>query len=111
MLETYRKAGVDLSDNLRDAPDHIAAEVEFIYFLVFKEIGALKNSNIETTLGFLEKQRAFLSEHPGAWVFDFVDSIEEKAETDFYKNLARATNAFLKQELDHLEEFHLAQAS
>jgi len=111
LLETYRNAGVDLSDNFRDAPDHIAAELEFMYFLVFKEIEALENSDIETTLGFLEKQRAFLRKHLGAWVFDFADSTEEKAETAFYKNLAKATNAFLKQELDHLEEFHLAQAS
>jgi len=111
LLEIYRHAGVDLSDNFRDAPDHVTAELEFMYFLVFKEIEALENSDIETTLGFLEKQRAFLRKHLGAWVFEFADTIEEKAETDFYKNLARATNAFLKQELDHLEEFHLAQAS
>jgi len=44
-------------------------------------------------------------------VFEFADSIEEKAATDFYKNLARATKAFMKEELNYLEEFHLAQAS
>jgi len=110
LLETYRKAGVDLSANFRDAPDHIAAELEFMYFLVFKEVEALENSDIERTFGFLEKQRAFLREHLGAWVFDFAGSIEEKSKTDFYKNLARATKTFVKQELDYLEEFHLAQA-
>jgi TorA maturation chaperone TorD len=111
LLETYRNAGVDLSDNFRDAPDHIAAELEFMYFLVFKEVEALENSDIETTLGFLEKQRAFLRQHLGAWVFDFADSIEKNAETGFYKNLARATKAYVKQELNHLEKFHLARAS
>jgi TorA maturation chaperone TorD len=110
LLETYRHAGVDLSDNFRDVPDHIAAELEFMYFLVFKEVEALENSDIETTFGFLEKQRAFLRQHLGVWVFDFAGSIEEKSKTDFYKNLARATKAFVKQELDYLEEFHLAQA-
>jgi len=111
LQERYRRAGVDLSDNFRDAPDHIAAELEFMYFLVFKEVEALENSDIETTFGFLEKQRAFLKQHLGTWVFEFADSIEEKAATDFYKNLARATKAFMKEELDYLEEFHLAQAS
>lgn len=111
LLETYRESGVDLSANFRDAPDHIAAELEFMYFLVFKEVEALKNSDIETTINFLEKQRAFLRQHLGIWVFEFADSIEEKAATDFYKNLARATKAFMKEELDYLEEFHLAQAS
>jgi len=110
LLEKYRESGVDLSANFRDAPDHIAAELEFMYFLVFKEVEALENSDIETTFGFLEKQRAFLKQHLGAWVFEFADSIEEKAATDFYKNLARATKAFMKEELNYLEEFHLAQA-
>jgi TorA maturation chaperone TorD len=111
LLETYRNAGVDLSDNFRDAPDHIAAELEFMYFLVFKEVEALENSDIERTFGFLEKQRAFLRQHLGAWVFDFADSLEKNAETGFYKSLAGATKAFMKEELDYLEEFHLAQAS
>ena len=104
LLETYRNAGVDLSDNFRDAPDHIAAELEFMYFLIFKEIQALENSDVDTTIDYLEKQRAFLREHLGAWVFDFADIIEKKAETDFYKNLARATRAFIEQHWDELSD-------
>ena len=107
----YRGEGVDVSADFRDPPDHIAAELEFMYFLVFKEIQALENSEVDTVIDYLEKQRAFLNEHLGAWVFDFADSIEEKAETNFYKNMARATKAYMKQELDYLEEFNLAQAS
>ena len=110
LLETYRNAGVDLSDNFRDAPDHIAAELEFMYFLVFKEIEALENSDIDTTLGFLEKQRAFLKQHLGAWVFEFADTIEEKAETDFYKNLARVTKAFIEQNFDELLDLFATEA-
>jgi TorA maturation chaperone TorD len=98
--ERYRRAGVELSDNFRDVPDHIAAELEFMYFLIFKEIQALENSDVDTAIDYLEKQRAFLREHLGAWVFDFADSIEENAETDFYKNLARATKAFIEQNFD-----------
>jgi TorA maturation chaperone TorD len=111
LLETHRHAEIDLSDNFRDAPDHIAAELEFMYFLVFKEVEALENSDIERTFGFLEKQRAFLRQHLGAWVFDFADSLEKNAKTGFYKSLAGATKASMKEELDYLEEFHLAQAS
>lgn len=100
--DRYRKAGVELSDNFRDVPDHIAAELEFMYFLVFKEIQALENSDVDTTIDYFEKQRAFLSEHLGTWVFNFADSIEKEAETEFYKNLARATRAFIEQHLDEL---------
>ena len=105
--ERYRKAGVELSDNFRDVPDHIAAELEFMYLLVFKEIQALENSDVDTTIDYFEKQRSFLSEHLGAWAFEFADSIEKEAETEFYKNLARVTKAFVRQDLDYLSDLPL----
>ena len=100
----YREAGLDISTDFRNPPDHIAAELEFMYFLIFKQVEAIRNSDIETTLNFIEKQRAFLREHLGAWVFDFADITEEKAETDFYKNLARATKTFIEQNFDELSD-------
>ncbi|NIQ91170.1 MAG: hypothetical protein GWN93_20040 [Deltaproteobacteria bacterium] len=106
----YREAGLDISNDFRNPPDHIAAELEFMYFLILKEIEAIRNSDIETTLSFIEKQRAFLRENLGSWVFEFTDTIEEKAETDFYKNLARATKAFVRQDLDYLSELPLLGA-
>jgi TorA maturation chaperone TorD len=106
----YRKAGVELSDNFRDVPDHIAAELEFMYLLVFKEIQALENSDVDTTIDYFEKQRSFLSEHLGAWVFEFADSTEKEAETEFYKNLARATKVFVRQDLDYLSDLPLLEA-
>ena len=106
----YREAGLDISSDFRNPPDHIAAELEFMYFLIFKEVEAIGNSDIETTLSFIEKQRAFLREYLGTWVFDFTDIIEEKAETDFYKNLARATKAFVEQNFADLSDLSETEA-
>jgi len=106
----YREEGLDTSTDFRDPPDHITAELEFMYFLILKETEAIGNSDIETTLRFIEKQRAFLREHLGAWVFDFAESIEEKAETAFYKDLARATKAFIEQNFDELLDLSASEA-
>ena len=106
----YREAGLDISSDFRHPPGHIAAELEFMYFLILKEIEAIRNSDIETTLSFMEKQRAFLKENLGPWVFEFTDTTEEKAETDFYKNLARATRAFIEQHVDELSDIFAAEA-
>jgi TorA maturation chaperone TorD len=106
----YREAGLDISNDFRNPPDHIAAELEFMYFLILKEIEAIGNSDIETTVNFLEKQRAFLRENLGAWVFEFADTIEEKAETDFYRNLAKATKAFIEQHVDELSDIFATEA-
>ena len=93
----YREAGLDTANNFKDAPDHIGAELEFMYYLIFKEIDAFANSDMETTINFIQKQKFFLEDHLMAWVPEFAGNIVEHAETLFYQNLAKTTKAFLKE--------------
>jgi len=93
----YREEGLDTAKNFKDAPDHIAAELEFMYYLIFKEIEAFSDSDIETAIDFIQKQKCFLESHLLAWIPEFVGNIIENAETWFYQNLAKATEIFLKE--------------
>jgi TorA maturation chaperone TorD len=93
----YREAGLDTASRFKDAPDHIAAELEFMYYLIFKEVEAFAKANIETAIGFIHQQKSFLEAHLMAWVPEFAANIIEHAETGFYQNLARATEALLKK--------------
>jgi TorA maturation chaperone TorD len=93
----YREAGLDTAKNFKDAPDHISAELEFMYYLIFKEIEAFSNTDIESAIGFIQKQRSFLEGHLMAWVPEFAKSIIEYAENPFYPNLAKATQKFLEK--------------
>jgi TorA maturation chaperone TorD len=93
----YREAGLDIARNFKDAPDHISAELEFMYYLIFKEIEAFSNYDIETAMDYTQKQKSFLEDHLMAWVPEFVNSIIENIENPFYLNLANATEAFLKE--------------
>jgi TorA maturation chaperone TorD len=91
----YREEGLDTAKDFKDAPDHITAELEFMYYLIYKEIEAFSNSEIETALGFVQKQKYFLESHLLAWVPEFAANIIEKADTLFYQNLAKTTQTFL----------------
>jgi TorA maturation chaperone TorD len=93
----YREAGLDTAKTFKDAPDHISAELEFMYYLIFKEIEAFANSEIETAIGFIQRQKSFLEDHLMAWVPEFADCIIESAKNPFYPNLAKATSAFLNE--------------
>ena len=93
----YREAGLDTAKTFKDAPDHISAELEFMYYLIFKEVEAFASSDIETAIGFIEKQKSFLEDHLIAWVPEFASSIIENAKNSFYTNLAHATTAFLNE--------------
>ena len=93
----YRQAGLETAKNFKDAPDHITAELEFMYYLIFKEIEAFSNSHAETVIDFIQKQKSFLEDHLMAWMPEFANSIIEYAENMFYPNLAKATERFLKE--------------
>lgn len=93
----YREAGLDIG--LKEAPDHIAIELEFMYFLVFKQVEAIRDSDPENAAGYLRKQKAFLEAHLGMWVSDFASNVEANAQTEFYRNLGRSTKLFVETDM------------
>ena len=93
----YREAGLDIAKTFKDAPDHISTELEFMYYLIFKEIEAFADADIETAVGFIQRQKSFLDDHLMVWVPEFADSIMKNAENPFYPNLAQATTSFLEE--------------
>ncbi len=98
----YQEAGLEISKNFREAPDHIAAELEFMYFLIFRENEALESGDLASSLNFLELQGSFLQEHLGAWIAAFAFNVEENAETEFYQSLAKVTKLFVQKDMANL---------
>ena len=102
--EMYLEAGLDVAETFKDAPDHIAVELEFVHFLIFKAIEAMGHSGLESAMFYLVKRRAFLQNHLGAWISEFARQVEENTETHFYRNLARASKKFLQKDLEEISE-------
>lgn len=96
----YEREGLDIV--VKDAPDHISVELEFMYYLAIKEADARQNSDIEEAGRLHGQQVSFLQTHLGSWVEAFADRVEENAQTEFYKALARATRDFVLADLDRL---------
>ena len=93
----YSEEGLQV--HLKEAPDHIAIELEFMYFLISKEVEAALNYDTVNTAAYLEKQEDFLETHLGIWVSDLASNIAANAETIFYRNLARLTDSFVKEDI------------
>jgi len=96
----YREVGLGTAPGFNDAPDHIAAELEFMHFLVIKELEAHTGGDLVRAQHFRQKQRAFLERHLAAWAPDFASSVEEQAQTRFYQDLAAATRLFIESDFD-----------
>ena len=97
-----RYAEEELDVCLKEAPDHIAIELEYMYFLIFKEIEATNNSELNNASRYQEKQRAFLENHLGTWITDFTGKVEANAKTKFYKNIARITEYCIDNDVNNL---------
>lgn len=78
----YQEVGLELEADQRDLPDHIAVELEFLYYLLSQ--------------GYFEQYQRFLQEHLGSWVRAFGEVVEMNAKTEFYRCLARITYNFVE---------------
>jgi len=96
----YAEVGLELADHFKEVPDHVAAELEFMYFLILKEVEAISHSDFGQALDFLKKQEEFFLSHLGVWVPQFADNVEKAAETEFYKSLSKATRLFIKKDVE-----------
>lgn len=98
ILKRYADVGLTTSESFKDIPDHIRAELEFMHFLIFKEIEATKKEDVNDFNNFLNNQQSFLEQHLCAWIADFAENVVNNAQTSFYQNLARATEVFVKND-------------
>ncbi len=106
VVSRYEEEGLDISSDFHDAPDHITAELEFVYFLIFKALEAASHSDMDASGRYMEKRRHFYTDHIGAWISDFQENVEKKAETNFYKNLARATRTLIQEDLEEISVYN-----
>lgn len=99
----YEKAGLQIVEQYTDLPDHIALELEFMYFLCVEEANAWKKDDKPTALKHLEMQKEFLDEHLMRWVPKFCDSVVNAAKLEFYRGLAKIAKEFIVSEQDRTD--------
>lgn len=102
----YREEGLDVV--IKEAPDHVAVELEFVHFLILKEVEAIRNSQWEEVATYLRKQGDFLGTHLGMWMSRFAEDIEKNAKTEFYRNLARIAKSFIEKDMVDIERIELS---
>ncbi len=94
----YEKEGLDIV--IKDAPDHIAMELEFMYYLIAKQTQATNEGNLQDIQLYQQKQKSFLCSHLARWLPGFTENVQKNAQTEFYRELARLTEIFVQKDLD-----------
>jgi len=98
VLAMYAEGGFDLAEDFRELPDHIAAELEFLYLLIWRETAARRSGDADALAAATALRRRFLTEHLGAWVGPFAAAVTEGAQTAHYRELAALTDRFVALE-------------
>jgi TorA maturation chaperone TorD len=94
----YRNEGLDIV--IKDAPDHIAVELEFMHYLAVKQIEATKDANLQRLQAYRHRQCAFLRIHLARWMPEFAENVRRHAQTAFYRTLAKLTEIFIQKDAD-----------
>jgi TorA maturation chaperone TorD len=94
----YREAGVNLSSDLREPPDHFATEMEFLYYLCKQESDAWAAGKNAMAKKWRRKQLAFLDGHLAKWGCEFCQAVEAQSTHPFYRAVAHFGEAFIQLE-------------
>jgi TorA maturation chaperone TorD len=98
VIKWYEQEGLARSDDCKDLPDHIAIELEFVSYLVCKEIAALENSDSQTAAAYATKQQLFTDTLLCPWVPEFCEKIRQGTDNAFYTALAECASTVISQE-------------
>ncbi|NOR26708.1 MAG: hypothetical protein GQ542_20425 [Desulforhopalus sp.] len=89
----YQEAG--LSVDIKEPPDHIVIELEFMYYLCNKEASASQNGQTAKANHYREIQARFYHQAIKPWAGDFCEAIRVGTDNGFYVNLAECLDSFL----------------
>jgi putative dimethyl sulfoxide reductase chaperone len=106
----YRAFGFETGGEVRERPDFLATELEFMYVLTLKEAYAGSQGQEEAIQLCRDAQRMFLADHLGKWVGVFADALEKAAierllpvsANSPYGPLARLAQRFIEAECTSL---------
>ena len=95
VLKHYKEAG--LSVDIKEPPDHIAFELEFLHYISALEAEAFEKHEHDQQLNFAMVKKEFLEKFLAPWVPLFCEKIRGGTTNSFYNNLADCLQITVEQ--------------
>jgi DMSO reductase family type II enzyme chaperone len=99
----YRAFGFENGGVIRERPDYLPAELEFMHTLTLKEAYAREADQVEHVEVCVDAQRKFLRDHLAHWLPLLGKRLEQLAVEGVYADLTTLTTAFVAAEADRLD--------
>jgi DMSO reductase family type II enzyme chaperone len=106
VLRFYDFFGLNMSEGgLRELPDNLPVELEFMQYLCYLEQGTLDNPGEGNNLTAIRRaQRDFVKRHLGTLASAFADKFHSSNGHPFYSSMAAALSRYIVTEKAYLEE-------
>ncbi len=95
VLKLYREAGLSIAKDFKNLPDHIGAELEFMYFLTYREREALEACDAEQVSLLRDRQKVFLHQFLAPWVDPFCAKVIDGTVNTYFRALAHCVQVFV----------------
>lgn len=95
----YNSCGYNFGDVIKDMPDHIAVELEFLYVLKHSQLKSIAENNPEKEQKVIDQYFCFLANHFNIWAPMFSEKIISRAENKYYITLYQYFNCFIENYL------------
>lgn len=100
----YRAFGLEMRDSAGERLDHIAAELEYMRFLCYKEAYGIEHRHAPEQIAIgTDAQKKFLRAHLGKWAALFAQRLKRQARDGYYGALAELLERLIDCECDYLE--------
>lgn len=82
MANALREEGLELTLDYAELPDHMAIELEFMYYLLSKANAGDQDAEL-----YRQKANTFLKEHLSQWLPEFGVKVSQEARHPFYRGI------------------------
>ncbi len=94
-IRIYQEEGLARDEGFHELPDHIAVELEFMYFLSYRRVEALQKGEAARAEAYRLKREQFSTNFLAKWVPTFCTHIQQETDNGFYSALADCLNSFI----------------
>ncbi len=100
----YATVGLAPSPSLKEFPDHVSLQTEFLALLCSRETQAWGDQDLERGIKILRKEKAFLERHLGLWFPQFARRIRVADRTGIYAAIGAGAERLISHDKDLLSE-------
>ena len=100
----YQKTGMEMLKEIKEPPDHIAIEMNFLAQLFRMQTQLLEDQDTDRAEQIMTLAAEFYLKHPAVWIEEFCNRVRQKSQHEFYILVAKMLLEFHNREMQYYSQ-------